>query len=340
MKDEPNEQRGEWLLLSISDRRQYAGNRGYADEHGLKYSYDSLVPNSSRLRAADRVAIRDRKGIIAVAMVSRIESVAGTKDLLRCPFCGSARIKERVNKTPRFRCTQDHAFDTPVTETRSCTQFTAFFDEFWSLTEPVPPERYRGACPHFNGQLSIQLINLDSVSSDLLAAMPADASPGFFRATAKLMPDEASATQITEELYIPSFDEAREKVMRQIGERRGQKVFREKLTQQYGSKCVVSGCNLLDILEAAHIRPYCSPRDNHMSNGLLLRCDLHTLFDLNLLAIEPATLTVHLHPEVVGHGYDVYAGMAISCHSLRPSSEALNLRWQVFLAALAEYRKR
>jgi len=52
------------------------------------------------------------------------------------------------------------------------------------------------------------------------------------------------------------------------------------------------------VLEAAHIKPYRGKTDSHLENGLLLRADLHTLFDLNLIGVEPDTLTVRVHPWV------------------------------------------
>ncbi len=58
---------------------------------------------------------------------------------------------------------------------------------------------------------------------------------------------------------------------------------------RYEHRCVVTGCTVIAVLEAAHIRPYRRPEDNDVKNGLLLRADIHTLFDLNLLGIEPGT---------------------------------------------------
>jgi len=53
----------------------------------------------------------------------------------------------------------------------------------------------------------------------------------------------------------------------------------------------VSGCTLMEIVEAAHIKPHAEQPDDDPANGLLLRADLHTLFDLHLIGIEPDTLT-------------------------------------------------
>lgn len=64
-------------------------------------------------------------------------------------------------------------------------------------------------------------------------------------------------------------------------------------------RCVISGWDIVGLLEAADIRPYRGlADDNEPSNGLLLRCDLHTLFDLDLLGIEPETLTVRLREPI------------------------------------------
>ena len=54
------------------------------------------------------------------------------------------------------------------------------------------------------------------------------------------------------------------------------------------------GCDVVAVLKATHIMPYRGEETNHPSNGLLLRADLHTLFDVGLLTIDPKTMTVRL----------------------------------------------
>lgn len=78
----------------------------------------------------------------------------------------------------------------------------------------------------------------------------------------------------------------RQRQVATIARRRGQAAFRFKLLDAYGGRCCVTGCNLVDILEAAHITPYRGDHSNHVSNGLLLRVDIHTLFDLGLIAFN------------------------------------------------------
>jgi len=83
-----------------------------------------------------------------------------------------------------------------------------------------------------------------------------------------------------------SVEDARQKTLRAIVQRRGQAAFRAALLAAYDGRCAISGCDTDVVLEAAHIFPYRGDSTNHVANGLLLRADLHTLFDLGLFAIE------------------------------------------------------
>ena len=61
--------------------------------------------------------------------------------------------------------------------------------------------------------------------------------------------------------------------------RLGQGAFRLSVTDGYGRRCAVSGERTLPILDAAHIRSHASGGEHEMSNGILLRTDVHKLFD-------------------------------------------------------------
>lgn len=143
------------------------------------------------------------------------------------------------------------------------------------------------------------------------------------------LPDE-DATR--EDSYSPQEGDDRQIIERQIRERRGQQYFRDALRKLYGNQCLVTGCDVLAVLEAAHIQPYRGANDNHPENGLLLRSDIHTLFDLDLLGIEPTNLRVELHPDIEKDDeYGSLAGKAIKCEgNQRPSQEALRVRYEQF----------
>lgn len=67
----------------------------------------------------------------------------------------------------------------------------------------------------------------------------------------------------------------------------GQGGFRSIITDAYKRRCAISGEKTLPVLEAAHIKPYSSSGPHKLSNGLLLRSDLHTLFDAGYMTVTP-----------------------------------------------------
>ncbi len=69
--------------------------------------------------------------------------------------------------------------------------------------------------------------------------------------------------------------------------RLGQGTFRILVTEAYGRNCAITSEKTLPVLEAAHILPFANEGPNVTSNGLLLRSDLHTLFDLGYLTVTP-----------------------------------------------------
>lgn len=76
-----------------------------------------------------------------------------------------------------------------------------------------------------------------------------------------------------------------------VEQRIGQGAFRTRVTEAYGRRCAVTGERTLPVLEAAHIRPHAQRGPNRVDNGILLRSDLHRLFDRGLVTVEPEALT-------------------------------------------------
>jgi len=101
-----------------------------------------------------------------------------------------------------------------------------------------------------------------------------------------------------------------------IKQRKGQAKFREALLIAYEGRCAISGCDAKDALEAAHLRRYGDGGSYEVSNGILLRADLHTLFDLGLLGIDPSSFKVLLHPRLLRTTYGKELGDA----TLKPAS--------------------
>ncbi len=72
-----------------------------------------------------------------------------------------------------------------------------------------------------------------------------------------------------------------------ITPRLGQGAFRLQVTDAYDRKCAVTDERTLPVLEAAHIKPFSEVKAHDVRNGLLLRSDLHRLFDLGYVSVRP-----------------------------------------------------
>jgi len=124
--------------------------------------------------------------------------------------------------------------------------------------------------------------------------------------------------------------DARRRVSADIVRRRGQPAFRKALLDAYGNACAITGCSLPAVLEAAHVLPYKGDHTNVVSNGLLLRADIHTLFDLGLIAIQSERMVVRVSPELENTEYGRLDGSLLRLpkqNSQRVSQDALDRHW-------------
>ena len=86
---------------------------------------------------------------------------------------------------------------------------------------------------------------------------------------------------------IAAEPKARYGVPQLVQPRLGQGAFRVVVTDAYRRRCAITGEKTLPALEAAHIRPYATGGSHEVSNGLLLRRDLHSLFDAGYVTVTP-----------------------------------------------------
>jgi putative restriction endonuclease len=69
--------------------------------------------------------------------------------------------------------------------------------------------------------------------------------------------------------------------------RLGQRSFQAVVLDAYHRRCSISGTHIPPVLQAAHIRPVTKGGEHRLDNGLLLRSDIHTLFDRGYLGVDP-----------------------------------------------------
>lgn len=167
---------------------------------------------------------------------------------------------------------------------------------------------------------------------------PPDAYPAFRQSLVNVRSvpmslDDDEAEEDASGEYTPTGEDLRDLTLSQIRIRRGQHSFRELLRHQFNNCCAMTGCRTPAVLEAAHISRYLGDKDHHPTNGLLLRADVHTLFDLNLLGIKPDELKIEVHPKIADD-YGFLAGRTLNCPTIQPSSAALEARYQDFQTEL------
>lgn len=99
-------------------------------------------------------------------------------------------------------------------------------------------------------------------------------------------PSAANSTATSDALPSNKEHPVDEVTYKAIKTRRGQPEFRQALISIFGGRCCITGCSIEGVLEAAHIVPHSIETNYSVTNGLLLRSDIHTLYDLNLFGID------------------------------------------------------
>lgn len=209
------------------------------------------------------------------------------------------------------------------------------FDRFSSLAEMIGHLRVAGefsgagtACKLFQGS-ELKDLNLEQELTSalniffplLLSCAPSDRDLEILEAQDAV---EDAAAHLD---FSPKDDaDARKKVWAEVARRQGQAAFRRDLFVAYGGACAISGTRVADVLHAAHLTPYNGPKTNHVTNGMLLRADLHTLYDLKLITINPDTMTVEVAVQLQETEYGSLNGKQVTLpkrSSHKPSREAL-----------------
>jgi hypothetical protein len=317
-----------WSFLTIDGERRYSGNTGYADNPAETYRYDRYVANYKQVSEGDVIVLRSRSEVLGIARIEKILTGKGEKERLRCPHCGTTKIEPRTTMQPPWTCRKQHAFDAPTREVTEVETFAAQYGAtFRAAPAALTVARLDDAVMRPSPQMSIKEIDLARIEECM---RPDPACRELIRDYANAI--DADPFELPQdETTTQSIIETRQRVLREINLRRGQRQFRERLISRYGAACQISRCDFPGLVEAAHIRPYAKSNENGAHNGLLLRSDLHTLFDLGLLAIHPVDMTVKLHPDLLAAGYATFDGKSLFVNGTSgPDLGALQDRWDLF----------
>lgn len=118
--------------------------------------------------------------------------------------------------------------------------------------------------------------------------------------------------------------------------RTGQQQFRQKLLAAYGGRCAVTGQTTDKVLQAAHILDYRGIKTHVVQNGILLRSDIHLLFDSNLIGINPSSYRIEVNRGIPDSTYTKLEGHQLllpADRALWPREDYLEAKFERFRCA-------
>ena len=261
-----------WLAMAVQGRRQHGGNDGYTDEPESYYEWDDTVPNHGSVSEGDAIVLWNKTELLGASLISGIDISVARKSIHKCPLCGRAGFKARATLSPRYKCYKcKGVFENPVTSDRRVTRYRSHHEAAWvDLRDALSAAELRSLCVKPRSQLSLRPLQWNDFVDSLATSASVD------RQALGLLEDVKRSIACGHKVAM-------------VRVRIGQAAFREDLLTQFGNECAFSGPCPPAALEACHLYSYARHGLHHSDGGLLLRSDLHTLFDLGLIAIEPTT---------------------------------------------------
>jgi putative restriction endonuclease len=296
------------------------------------YTYESHARSQRQIESGDIFFLRNQSHLCAIARVEHVAVEQQEKAATCCPVCGIAKMEFRKKRPIPYRCFHGHQFLTPSKTTRAVAVFTiGFAADYIRVHACIEAAELRPFELTNGGQLKLRpsehtgivryVARRDHTVAAQLKIWLKDRSIALDDGDADVA--AGAALLIVDE---------QERPFQAIRVRRGETHFRDKLINRYGPHCMVSGCSILALLEACHVSRYHGPSDNHPANGLLLRSDLHTLFDLDLIGFNPEGFQMAIHPRLLGSEYEKLAGTRLSIATNKgPDMRAVRSRWESFV---------
>lgn len=244
----------------------------YSDALGARYAYDSHVVNHTNVSVGDVLLLRDDHLVLGFGVVDDVVARDGVKNMSRCVRCASSDLSTRKRVLPRYRCNDCKAeFDEPRWTTKAVTVYSAEYATWWTmLSSPAPVKALERLYAGRDRQNAIR--RLDPTRTIEMLAFHSDVEG-----------------MLQLELLTPSRDLPGGHVEVVGRQRVGQQRFRDAMFERFGTTCAITGAQPREVLDAAHLYSYANQGEHHLDGGLLLRADVHRLFDRLLVTIDPHT---------------------------------------------------
>ena len=125
----------------------------------------------------------------------------------------------------------------------------------------------------------------------------------------------------------------KKRVLAEQVRREKQGEFRKALMNAYSGSCAVTGVDVPEVLQAAHIDPYRGKKSQVVTNGMILRADIHLLYDSHLLTVLPEKRVMRISQQLENSFYGQLHGRRIRVPEdplLQPSDELLEMHMREF----------
>jgi ribosomal protein L37AE/L43A len=302
--------RGAWLCLEKLPAAYVQAREGYGDVLGHTYSWDDRVPHSNDVAVGDMIALWNTREMLGISVIERIDRDERVKVVLRCPACSKTDVRLRKHCSPKYKCGKCKVeFAEPLHEQVLVDTFTADYSAAWTPVSGWDAAACRGLAQHPRSQQSIRPVAPDRLCEAI-----------------KSLPVPLHARLAGRGGLLPGGH--RSQVVRL---RVGQGSFRRQLLEKYGFHCAFVGACHESVLQAAHLYRYAELGSHEEDGGLLMRADLHLLFDAGLLRVNPDSGRVECSEDL--SRYDVYAalnGQPVVVKLTDQHKRWLRLHWQQY----------
>jgi hypothetical protein len=286
-----------WFVLAMGGERQHGSNDGYDDDPSSHYSWDDTVPQHGNIAAGDVIALWNKKTLLGMSVIEKIDTGSAVKPVYFHKACGKADFKALKTGDERWWCNKCEArFAERGSRMKDVTTYRSHHSRAWQdMTGRLTGEQIRALCDKPRSQHSMRPARWEKVRDalkDAGAGMPAAVT------------DKARA--VIRGGHRPATVQVRE----------GQVQFRKHLLEAHGEVCAFSGPTPAVAMEAAHLYSYADESVHYEYGGFLLRRDLHRLFDLGHIAVHPETGKLDVGKAVADyplyghlHGQDLFVAL-------------------------------